>query len=135
MLERLVSHVISNLVAGLKWRATGAALLLFAAALMFMAATFAFLAFYLRLTNFTSPWIAALVVGATIAILAVVIALFGYLMIRHHRLDDLQFLDREFRGAIAQLTSGNTKPTEEQAMGLVAAAALAGLILGRRLSK
>jgi len=70
MLERLVSRLVSNQVAGLKRRISGLSLIAFALLLLALAAVFAFLALHLWLSAIIEPWQAALTVAGLVVLIA-----------------------------------------------------------------
>lgn len=134
MLERLVSRLVSNQVAGLKRRISGLSLIVFALLLLALAAVFAFLALHLWLSTIIEPWQAALTVAGLVVLVSLALWLAGRAKVRRER-GRTMLMDDEIQALIRQLSAegglGGTKP----ALGIVAAAALIGLIIGRRAPK
>lgn len=134
MLERLVSRLVSNQVTGLKHRLSGLGLIAFALLLLALAAVFAFLALHLWLSTMIEPWQAALAVAGIIILVSLALWLAGRAKIRRER-GRTMLVDDEIQALIRQLSAegglGGTKP----ALSLVAAAALIGLVIGRRAPK
>ena len=134
MLEHIVRRLVSNGMADLKRRVSGAGLIVFGLLLLVLAATFVFFAIYLWLSTRMEPWLAALSVAGIIALLSVVLWLTGRAMIRRQRRKKI-LLDEEIQTLIRQLSADNGLGGRKPALSLVAAAALLGLLIGRRSSK
>ena len=134
MLEHIVRRLVSNGMADLKRRVSGAGLIVFGLLLLVLAATFVFFAIYLWLSTRMEPWLAALSVAGIIALLSVVLWLTGRAMIRRQRRKKI-LLDEEIQTLIRQLSADSGLGGRKPALSLVAAAALLGLLIGRRSSK
>lgn len=130
MLPRLVSRLVRSEVAGIRRGLTGLALVLFALVLVLLAIVFMFLALYAWLSTQMAPWQAALVVTLALLVAGLVFWLVGRLRMRRRIRRDP--LDAEIR-ALANSLSQNS-PSDKQKLTLVAAAAVIGLIIGRRLT-
>ena len=109
-------------------------LIVFGLLLLVLAATFVFFAIYLWLSTRMEPWLAALSVAGIIALLSVVLWLTGRAMIRRQRRKKI-LLDEEIQTLIRQLSADSGLGGRKPALSLVAAAALLGLLIGRRSSK
>jgi len=134
MLEHIVRRLVSNGMADLKRRASGAGLIVFGLLLLVLAATFVFFAIYLWLSTRMEPWLAALTVAGIIALLSLVLWLAGRAMIRRQRRKKI-LLDEEIQTLIRQLSADSGLGGRKPALSLVAAAALLGLLIGSRSSK
>ncbi len=134
MLEHIVRRLVSNGMADLKRRVSGAGLIVFGLLLLVLAATFVFFAIYLWLSTRMEPWLAALSVAGIIALLSLVLWLAGRAMIRRQRRKKI-LLDEEIQTLIRQLSADGALGGRKPALSLVAAAALLGLLIGRRSSK
>ena len=134
MLEHIVRRLVSTGMADLKRRVSGAGLIVFGLLLLVLAATFVFFAIYLWLSTRMEPWLAALSVAGIIALLSVVLWLTGRAMIRRQRRKKI-LLDEEIQTLIRQLSADSGLGGRKPALSLVAAAALLGLLIGRRSSK
>ncbi len=134
MLEHIVRRLVSNGMADLKRRVSGAGLIVFGLLLLVLAATFVFFAIYLWLSTRMEPWLAALSVAGIIALLSLVLWLTGRAMIRRQRRKKI-LLDEEIQTLIRQLSADSGLGGRKPALSLVAAAALLGLLIGRRSSK
>jgi hypothetical protein len=134
MLVKLLRGIVAAEVAGAQRVASGFMLLLLAAGLLLMALIFALMAAVWALMTVMAPWQAALVVAGAALLLAVVIYLWGRARIRSWRrrsppapraTDAL----RSDPGSLGQLPAG------VDGRMLVMAAVVAGIVLGRKLSK
>lgn len=134
MLEHIVRRLVSNGMADLKRRVSGAGLIVFGLLLLVLAATFVFFAIYLWLSTRMEPWLAALSVAGIIALLSLVLWLAGRAMIRRQRRKKI-LLDEEIQTLVRQLSADSGLGGRKPALSLVAAAALLGLLIGRRSSK
>ena len=129
MLRQLIGILVRNEVAGIKRRSKGGILLLAGVMLGGLASLFGLLAFYLWLATKMQDWQAALIIAGLILLLAVILVLVGRQMIRRQVREQAeleQLLDRLSEEAKAQ--SGKVGLP-----GLMIGAALAGLLIGRRL--
>jgi hypothetical protein len=134
MLERFVSRLVSTEVAGLKRRLSGVGLIVFGLLLLALAATFAFFSLYLWLSTMMEPWAAALAVAGIILLISLILWLSGRAMIRRQRRKAI-LLDEEIQALMAQLSADSGLGGKKPALSLVAAAALLGMLIGRRTTK
>lgn len=134
MLEQIVRRLVSNGMADVKRRVSGAGFMIFGLLLLVLAATFVFFAAYLWLSTRMEPWLAALSVAGIIVLLSLVLWLIGRSMIRRQRAKKI-LLDDEIQTLIRQLSADGGLGGKKPALSLVAAAALLGLLIGRRSSK
>jgi hypothetical protein len=134
MLEHIVRRLVSNGMADVKRRVSGAGFILFGLLLLVLAATFVFLSAYLWLATRMEPWLAALCVAGIIVLLSLVFWLVGRSMIRRQRARKI-LVDEEIQTLIRQLSADGGLGGKKPALSLVAAAALLGLLIGRRSSK
>jgi uncharacterized membrane protein YecN with MAPEG domain len=134
MLQQLVSRLVSNGLADMKRRASGAGLMFFGLLLLVLAATFVFFAIYLWLSARMEPWLAALSVAGIIILLSLILWLAGRAMMRRQRTRSV-LMDEEIQTLIRQLSAEGGLGGKKPALSLVAAAALLGLLIGRRSTK
>ena len=134
MLFKLLQGVVAAEVAGAQRAASGMMVLLLAAGLLLIALIFALMATVWALMTVMAPWQAALVMAGAALIGAVVLYLLGRARIRSWRRRApsapraAEALRSDF-GSLGQLPAG------VDGRMLVMAAAVAGLVLGRKLSK
>lgn len=131
MFRQIVGTLLKNELAELKRRSAGGLLLLLSVVLVALATAFGMLALFLWLSTHMLAWQAALAVFGVILIAALLLGLIGRSMIRRHkrRRDDLDALVQAALGSHAK--SDKT----DAPLGVIATAAVAGLIIGRGLSK
>ena len=134
MLQQLVSRLVSNGLADVKRRASGAGLIVFGLLLLALAVTFAFFAVYLWLSTKMEPWLAALSVAGIIVLISLILWLVGRSIMRRQRARSM-LMDEEIQTLIRQLSADGGLGGKKPALSLVAAAALLGLLIGRRSSK
>ncbi len=134
MFRQIVGTLLKNELAELKRRSAGGLVLLLSVVLVALATAFGMLALFLWLSTHMLAWQAALAVFGVILIAALLLGLIGRSMIRRHkrRRDDLDALVQAALGSHAK--SDKTDKTDAP-LGVIATAAVAGLIIGRGLSK
>ena len=131
MLRQIVSMLLKNEVAELKRRSAGGVMILLSVTLLGLAMVFGMLALFLWLSTHMLAWQAAIVVFVAILIAAVMLGLIGRSMIRRHKRRRNE-LDAYIRAALGPHAKN---VTTDASVGVIATAAVVGLIIGRRLSK
>lgn len=131
MLRQLLSLVLKREVADLKRRSGGGVLLLAGALLLMLASLVALAGLYLWLSTRMTPWEAALIVAALLLVSGLVLIFAGRSMIRRQRARNEE-IDALMQ---ALLGSSGGKPAQNSSLGIVSAAAVVGLIIGRSLGK
>lgn len=136
MISRLAGAMIRAKLTNIRQSAGGIGAIIFAVALLFLATAFGFLALFLFLQEVMAPWLAALSVGAALVVLGAAIWLFGRARLRNGVSRALR-LDEETQGAMSAmgLTPQSGTPNKSALPLALAAVVLAGVILGRKLSK
>lgn len=134
MLGRLIIGMIGGEIADAKRRVGGLVVILLALLLIVFSALIVLFAFYLWLSGIMPPWQAALVVAGCVFAAGLVIFLIGRSMMRR-RVRSAERLEAEMQALMSQYSTGGDAPDEKKVYGLVAVAALTGLILGRRLTR
>ena len=134
MLVKLLRGMVAAEVAGARRAASGLMLILVAAGLLLIALIFALMAAVWALMTVMAPWQAALVVAGAALLLAVLIYMLGRARIRSWRrrassAPRAADVLRSDLGNLGQLPAG------VDGRMLVAAAVVAGIVLGRKLSK
>ena len=131
MLRQLVSLVLKREVADLRRRSGGGVLLLAGALLLMLSSLVALAGLYLWLSTRMTPWQAALIVAAVLLVSGLVLIFAGRSMIRRQRTRNEE-IDALMQ---ALLGSSGAKPAQNASLGIVSAAAVVGLIIGRSLGK
>lgn len=134
MLQRLVSHLVSNELAVFRRRISGLALLALTLFMLSLAAGFAFLALYLWLSTVMEAWYAALVVAGFIVFLSLVLWLVGRSLLRLHQ-TRRRIITDEVHSFMGAVSSGTGRDNGKRALALMAAAGITGLIIGRLLNR
>ena len=131
MFRQIVSMLLKNEVAELKRRSAGGVMILLSVTLLGLAMVFGMLALFLWLSTHMLAWQAAMVVFGVILIAAIMLGLIGRSMIRRHkrRRDEL---DAYIQAALGPHAKNGTT---DAPVGVIATAAVVGLIIGRGLSK
>jgi len=131
MLRQLFTALLKSEMTELRRRSAGGVLLLGAIALLGLAVLFALLALYLWLSMQMLAWKAALVVFCVLILLAAIFWIGGRSMMRRRkkRRDELdQYIH-------ALLGGDNENDESNASLGIIAVAALVGLIIGRKVGK
>lgn len=135
MLKQLISALVKSELGELKRRSAGAGLLVVAVLLLGLAAVFTVLGLYLWLSTMMLAWQAALVIVGLLSIAGLVSWLAGRSMVRRQR------KRRDELDAFIQALLGRQQGQQDQndhagaPFTIAATAVIAGLIIGRRLSK
>ena len=134
MFRQIVSMLLKNEVAELKRRSAGGVMILLSVTLLGLAMVFGMLALFLWLSTHMLAWQAAMVVFGVILIVALLLGLIGRSKIRRHkrRRDDL---DAYVQAALGPHAKSDKTDKTDAPLGVIATAAVAGLIIGRGLSK
>jgi len=129
MLRQLLASLVRSQVADLRRRATGGVVILVAAAALGIALTLALVALCLWLATLMAAWQAVAIVAGSVFVVALILFLVGRSTLRRR---SAQAVELE-RLAQALGIDAKAKAAGETSFGLIAAAMLAGFILGRRL--
>lgn len=134
MLAKLLRGMVAAEVAGVRRAASGLMLLVLAAGLLLIALVFGLMAAVWALMTVMAPWQAALVVAGAAVLGAVLLNLWGRARIRSWRRATAN-RPRAADALRSDLDSLGALPAGVDARLLVMAAAIAGIVLGRKLSK
>lgn len=134
MIERIVAGLIRDEVEGIRRRASGLMLAIAAFILFLTAAIFLLVAIYFWLSLSMPPWQAALAMSGWVLALALILLLAGRAMMRGRR-NRSETVRAGIKAFMGQLSGEDGKHGKERTLGLIAAAVVAGLVIGRRLAK
>lgn len=136
MIQRLISGLVSNEVADIRRRLTGLGLIIAAFFFMLLAAGFAFVALYHRLTIAMPAWQAAAWVAASIGVAAIVLLMIGRSTLRR-RSRYHQEIRKEIHALMGHVPGSGAAGEQNRSAtaGLVATAMIAGFVIGKRLVK
>ena len=134
MIPQFVSRLVGNGIANLRRRASGAGFMVFGLLLLVLAATFVFFGIYLWLSTRINPWLAALAVAGIVVLMSLIFLVAGRAKIRRQSTSTMLH-DGEIQSLIAQLLPEGPSGRKKSALSLIVAAAVLGLIIGRRSSQ
>ncbi|MCB1378801.1 MAG: phage holin family protein [Alphaproteobacteria bacterium] len=135
MMFNLLRAYLSAEKASLRRVLSGLAMIVMSGGVLLLAIGFAFLAAFWGLAEVMPPWLAALTLTATGLVVALILRLAGQSLIRSRRSRDA-VSPQDLANLLAR-EIGLAKPDLKtaDATGFVVLAAIAGIIIGRRLSK
>lgn len=134
MLGQVLSLLLKREVADLKRRSAGGVLIAGGFMLLSLASLVGLAALYLWLSTRLDPWQAALAISVLLALLGGIIMLSGRSMVRRqHQMK--QELDAYFK-TLMNTAEKNVKPDKVGSpLSIVALAAIAGIVIGRKVRK
>ncbi len=132
MLAQLVKSALQGEVDSMKDRAAAAFISAFGALILILALGFAKLALFLGLSQLMPAWQAALVVAGGLLLIAIIVFLVAR-SIRNRRQTQRARLAADFQALVKD--AGGTTPKGDMTLGTIAAALVAGLVIGRSINK